>query len=92
MMQTKKEIYSFTLIRNHKVLKHIRLHLVWTIQFYTYKKSQGSQTEITTGRTRQQFYTYKKSQGSQTEEGETSEKKLFYTYKKLQGSQTTRQY
>ena len=35
-------------------------------RFYTYKKSQGSQTQLYGSESEQQFYTYKKSQGSQT--------------------------
>ena len=34
--------------------------------FYTYKKSQGSQTIANFVNIRSEFYTYKKSQGSQT--------------------------
>ena len=36
------------------------------IQFYTYKKLQGSQTALAIATQKTTFYTYKKLQGSQT--------------------------
>ena len=60
--------------------------------FYTYKKSQGSQTEVPLLDTVFSFYTYKKSQGSQTTTASHIIVSLFYTYKKSQGSQTSNGY
>ena len=57
--------------------------------FYTYKKSQGSQTYDTCLGDLIQFYTYKKSQGSQTVVLMFLMDTSFYTYKKSQGSQTS---
>lgn len=37
--------------------------------FYTYKKSQGSQTYMLMNKVQLMFYTYKKLQGSQTSNG-----------------------
>ena len=36
------------------------------VEFYTYKKLQGSQTALAVGKSLPLFYTYKKLQGSQT--------------------------
>ena len=60
--------------------------------FYTYKKSQGSQTPHTVHVRSASFYTYKKSQGSQTKRGRVNLLSEFYTYKKSQGSQTSNGY
>ena len=62
------------------------------MKFYTYKKSQGSQTNSELYTLYSAFYTYKKSQGSQTELETTLKTYRFYTYKKSQGSQTSNGY
>ena len=61
-------------------------------QFYTYKKLQGSQTEVNDNQVSPEFYTYKKLQGSQTATYKSLILLSFYTYKKLQGSQTSNGY
>ena len=84
------ELIGFTLIRNHKVLKRVLEHEFTATKFYTYKKSQGSQTKQFPSISLCLFYTYKKSQGSQTIDSATMFLLSFYTYKKSQGSQTGR--
>ena len=62
------------------------------MQFYTYKKLQGSQTIELLLHPKSLFYTYKKLQGSQTNGDNDGMYFWFYTYKKLQGSQTSNGY